>query len=46
MEVYHINGGAGGKFSLSAEIPNTDTSLINYQTYEVQTITTSATDSP
>ncbi len=46
MEVYHLNGGSGGKFSLSVEIPNNDTSVIDYQTYEVQTITTSAIDSP
>ena len=46
MEVYHINYVGGGRFSLSVEVPNTDTNVQKYQTYEVHTITTSAVYDP
>ena len=46
MEVYHINYSGPGRFSLSVEVPNTDTNVHKYQTYEVHTITTSAIDDP
>ncbi len=40
MEVYNINYGGSGRFSLSVEVPNTDTNVHKYQTYEAHTITT------
>jgi hypothetical protein len=46
MEVYHINEGGDGSFSLSVEIPNTDTTIEKWQTYEVQTFTTSIQEEP
>lgn len=46
MEAYHINFGSSGRFSLSVEVPNTDTNVQKYQTYEVHTITTSTTEDP
>jgi hypothetical protein len=46
MEVYHINYAGGGRFSLSVEVPSTDTNVHKYQTYEVHTITTSSVDDP
>lgn len=46
MEVFHINYAVGGKFSLSVEVPNTDTNVQKYQAYEVHTITTSAIEDP
>lgn len=46
MEIFHINYGGPGKFSLSVEVPNTDINVQKYQTYEVHTITTSAIEDP
>lgn len=38
MEVYHVNNGGTGRFSLSVEVPNNDTTVERWQTYEVHTI--------
>ena len=46
MQVYHINSQGNGKLSLSVEVPNTDTTVVNSQTYEVHTVTTSMTEDP
>jgi len=46
MEVYHVNNGGTGRFSLSVEVPNNDTTINNWQTDEVQIITTSVTQEP
>ena len=42
MEVYHVNAGGPGAFSLSVEVPNTDTTVERWQTYEVHSIKTNA----
>ena len=39
MEAYHMNYWGPGRFSLSVEVPNTDTTINRYQTYEVHTVT-------
>lgn len=46
MEVYHVNNGGNGRFSLSVEVPNTDTTVERWQTYEVHTITTMMDEDP
>ena len=46
MEVYHINGGGPGHFSFSVEMPNIDTNVNRWQTYEVQKIKTSIVEDP
>jgi hypothetical protein len=46
MEAYHVNAGGPGFFSLSVEVPNTDTTIERWQTYEVQQIKTTLTYDP
>ena len=46
MEVYHVNNGGTGRFSLSVEVPNNDTTVERWQTYEVHTITTNVEQIP
>ena len=46
MEVYHVNAGGPGAFSLSVELPYTDTTVERWQTYEVHSIKTNATVDP
>ncbi len=41
MEVYHINKGGAGSFSLAVEIPNSDTALKRWKTHEVQNVSIS-----